>query len=268
MKYLKNFYLSENKIDNSQDLIIDDIKDICLEFSDYEIDYSIKTNMKYYADNISGFDCIVISLKDNKNRFFTISDIEDVLLRLESYLKNTNWKIDCGFPADDTYLSLEHFLVEFSGEELYEMGIYIYHQPNKINESLSHNDLTLDVKDIFLELRDQGYEVDVDMRPQGVDMFSVSVSNDKLFDWKDVKEEFLRSKQMILDNHFSLQKVIVTYYPLGAFNGSGVRVLNRMRTEKFEGSTFSAFTHLVGDTIVEKGGKLYEIAFIFNLNNK
>ena len=268
MKYLKKFYLLENKEINSSDLIINDIEDICLEFIDSQIDYSIKTNMKYYADNIKGFDCIVVTLKDNSNRFFRIPDIEDVLLRLQTFLENTDWKIDCGFPWEDTYLSLEHFLVEFAGEELYEMGIYIYYQPNKITESLSHNDLTLDVKDIFLELRDQGYEVDVDMRPQGVDMFSVSVSNDKLFDWKDVKEEFLRSKQMILDNHFSLQKVIVTYYPLGAFNDSGVRVLNRMRTEKFVGSTFSAFIHLVGHTIVAKGGKLYEIAFIFNLNNK
>lgn len=136
-----------------------------------------------------------------------------------------------------------------------------------IKESILSN-LILDVEDVFLELKDQGYQVDVDMRPQGIDMFSVSVSNDNLFDWKDVKDEFLRSKIICFDHQFSLQKIIVTYYPLGTYNGSGVRVLNRMRTEKFEGSVFSAFVQFWTHELQVKGGKIYEIALIFGTNNK
>ena len=131
----------------------------------------------------------------------------------------------------------------------------------KIFESISNADLELDVKDIFLDLQDAGYDIDIDMRPQGVDMFSVGVSNDKLFDWSDVKEEFLRSKEYITDNGFILDKVVLNYYQFGAYNDVA-RVISRMKTEKFVGSNYPYFLHLV-DELKNKDGKIYELAFIY-----
>ena len=77
MKYLNSFKLFEHT--NPYESIIDDIKDICLEFTDNSIDYEIRTNIHYYQDGISGCDCIMIGLKDNQLRFFTLEDIEDIL---------------------------------------------------------------------------------------------------------------------------------------------------------------------------------------------
>ncbi len=45
-----------------------------------------------------------------------------------------------------------------------------YLKPYILFENVSNRDLELDVKDMLLELEDSGYQVDVDMRPQGVDM--------------------------------------------------------------------------------------------------
>ena len=101
---------------------------------------------------------------------------------------------------------------------------------------------------------DQGYEVDVDLRPQGVDMFSVSVSNDRLFSWNDVKEEFMRSMNIITSSDikpgFILDKTIIS-----------IQGTQGMRTEKIAGSAFSWFLNLAR----ESGSKIYEVTFIYNL---
>ena len=61
-------------------------------------------------------------------------------------------------------------------------------KPYRIFENVSNTDLKLDVEDMLLELEDLRYQVNVDMRPQGVDMFCVEISNDNLFHWS----EFIR----------------------------------------------------------------------------
>ena len=94
MKYLNSFKLFEHT--NPYESIIDDIKDICIEFTDNGIDYEIRNNLHYYKDSINACDCIMITLKDNQQRFFTIEDVEDVLLRFKDFLSGTNWYIDCG----------------------------------------------------------------------------------------------------------------------------------------------------------------------------
>lgn len=137
--------------------------------------------------------------------------------------------------------------------------------PYKLFESTSNKELELDVKDIFIELQDKGFEVEVDLRPQGVDMFSVSICRNNLFSYKDVKEQFERTKDYLEQNSWMLEKIIASYYPKGAFNDHGTKVLNRMRTEKFSGFNFDFFT-LFADSLSEDGSALYEVTFIFNPN--
>ena len=128
MKNLKSYKLFE--MVKPHESIIDDIKDICLEFDDLGIEWSAKPTL-YYSDKVHQSDCITIQLKDTQRRFFGIEDIDETLLRIRDYLIGTDWKIDCGFPSDDTYLSLEDFWDEFIGEELYDMSIFIYHHPDR-----------------------------------------------------------------------------------------------------------------------------------------
>ena len=126
LKYLKSYKLFEsNKID-----ILTDIEDICLELTDYEMLYDIKPNQVYYTtnDHSPSFknECISIKIKDIHSRFFRIEDIEDVILRINNYLENTDWSIDCAFPSDDVYMSLEDFWDEYSGEDFYDLWVFIY----------------------------------------------------------------------------------------------------------------------------------------------
>lgn len=144
MKHLKTYKLFEHS--NPHESIIDVISDICLEFNEVEIDYSIRTNIHYYQDGISGCDCIMISLKDNQQRFFTIDDIKDIILRLKDYLFGSNWHIDFGFPTDDTYLPLEDFLIEFAGEEMYDLNIYIYYKPQVKPIGVRNEDIKVPIK--------------------------------------------------------------------------------------------------------------------------
>ena len=119
MKYIH--YIRESIDDN----IKLDIKDIAIELVDYGFDYETK-DCKYYKDGEHDYECFAIEIKDSKERFFRLEDLSEVLLRIRDYVKNTNYSIDIGIPKDDTYLSLEDFIEEFEGEELYEMEIYIY----------------------------------------------------------------------------------------------------------------------------------------------
>jgi hypothetical protein len=124
MKHLKPYKLFESV---SAD-IKDDIEDILLELTDYHIEYSI-TELKYYKDGIKGEDCLRVYIKDNQDRFFRLEDIMDVLLRIKDYLKDSDYSIDLGIPNSDDYLYIDYFMKEFSGEELYNLNIFIYENP-------------------------------------------------------------------------------------------------------------------------------------------
>jgi len=124
MRYLKSYKLFESV---SADIKAD-IEDMLLELTDYQIDYSV-TELKYYKDGIKGEDCLRVYIKDNQDRFFRLEDIMDVLLRIKDYLKESDYSIDIGIPNSDDYLDIDNFMKEFSGEELYNINIFIYNNP-------------------------------------------------------------------------------------------------------------------------------------------
>ena len=124
MRYLKSYKLFESV---SADIKAD-IEDMLLELTDYHIEYSV-TELKYYKDGIKGEDCLRVYIKDNQNRFFGLEDIMDVLLRIKDYLKESDYSIDLGIPNSDDYLDIDNFMKEFSGEELYNINIFIYNNP-------------------------------------------------------------------------------------------------------------------------------------------
>ena len=124
MRYLKSYKLFESV---STDIKAD-IEDMLLELTDYQIEYSV-TELKYYKDGIKGEDCLRVYIKDNQDRFFRLEDIMDVLLRIKDYLKESDYSIDLGIPNSDDYLDIDDFMREFSGEELYNINIFIYNNP-------------------------------------------------------------------------------------------------------------------------------------------
>ena len=124
MRYLKSYKLFESV---SADIKAD-IEDMLLELTDYQIEYSV-TELKYYKDGIKGEDCLRVYIKDNQDRFFRLEDIMDVLLRIKDYLKDSDYSIDLGIPNSDDYLDIDYFMKEFSGDELYNLNIFIYNNP-------------------------------------------------------------------------------------------------------------------------------------------
>jgi len=127
-----------------------------------------------------------------------------------------------------------------------------YSEPTNENKNL---DLLDDCRDMFLEIQDSGYEVNADMRPDGFDRFSLRVSNDRLFQWVDVKEDFTRAKNYLYQNGWELTKINLHFYgPYG-------------RTKEFmnfSGSTYAYFIHYITEPGFIQKNKIYEIAFIFD----
>ena len=140
MRYLKTYKLFES-IDNNIKL---NIEDILLELDLLHIEYDI-SELNYYKDGINPTDCLRVYIKDNQDRFFRLEDIMDVLLRVKQYLKESDYSIDIGIPNSDDYLDIDYFMEEFSGEELYNINIFIYNNPRI---SFSKRKYTVD-KDIF-----------------------------------------------------------------------------------------------------------------------
>ena len=140
MRYLKSYKLFESI---STD-IKSDIEDMLLELTDYHIEYNV-TELKYYKDGIKGEDCLRVYIKDNQDRFFRLEDIMDVLLRIKDYLKESDYSIDLGIPNSDDYLDIDYFMKEFSGDELYNLNIFIYNNPRisffKRKYTLTGNDI-------------------------------------------------------------------------------------------------------------------------------
>jgi hypothetical protein len=120
MRYLKTYKLFES-IDNNIKL---NIEDILLELDLLQIVYDI-SELNYYKDGINPTDCLRVYIKDNQDRFFSLEDIMDVLLRIKKYLKESDYSIDIGIPNSDDYLDIDNFMKEFSGEELYNINIFI-----------------------------------------------------------------------------------------------------------------------------------------------
>ena len=132
----------------------------------------------------------------------------------------------------------------------------------KLFENVSNSDLALDVKDMLLELEDSGYQVDISMRPSGVDMFCVEISNDRLFQWSDVKEYLTRVKNYTCENGWELTKI-----HLGFFNvklvayGSIIKIMESMN---FAGCNYNYFVQYITEPEFIEKNKIHEISFIFD----
>ena len=113
-----------------------------------------------------------------------------------------------------------------------------------------------DVEDIFIELKDDGYSVEVDIRPQGLEIVSIDVSRDKLFNWLDVKDYFERALDAIDDN-WKLSKIVLVYYP---------QIRGVMKSEKFSGSNLNYFRQFVSNPEFVERNMIFEIAFVFDKN--
>jgi len=124
MRYLKTYKIFESI---SSDIKVD-IEDILLELDLCDIEYTT-SNINYYKNGIDPTDCLRVYIKDNQDRFFRLEDIMDVLLRVKDYLKDSDYSIDIGIPNSDDYLYIDDFMKEFSGEELYNINIFIYYNP-------------------------------------------------------------------------------------------------------------------------------------------
>jgi hypothetical protein len=129
----------------------------------------------------------------------------------------------------------------------------------KVFESISNSELELDVRDMFLELQDSGYQIEVSMRPSGVSMFCVGAGRDELFQWVDVKDYFERAKEYVCENSWTLTKVVVCYYPQGEYNGS-----YRIKTKEFSGYNWNGFIEFVTDSTFIENNMINEIALIFD----
>jgi hypothetical protein len=129
----------------------------------------------------------------------------------------------------------------------------------KVFESISNSELELDVRDMFLELQDSGYQIEVSMRPSGVSMFCVGAGRDELFQWSDVKDYFERAKEYVCDNSWALTKVVVCYYPQGPYNGS-----YSIKTKEFSGYNWNGFIEFVTDYTFIENNMINEVALIFD----
>ena len=125
-----SYYKPNKKVNESKHIDVkSDIEDILLELEDYGIEYST-TDVKYYKDGINPHTCVRVAIKDGKDRFFRLDDIMDVLLRLKDYLKGTKYSIDIGIPNSDDYHTMDKFMEEFRGEELYHIYLFIWRSFN------------------------------------------------------------------------------------------------------------------------------------------
>jgi 4a-hydroxytetrahydrobiopterin dehydratase len=132
-----------------------------------------------------------------------------------------------------------------------------YLKKYKIFESLEQ-----DVEDIFLELKDDGYDVEVDIRPQGLEMVSIDVSRDDLFNWSDVKDYFERCLDAIGDT-WKLGKIVLNYYPQ---RGTDHIIRRHHMSQNFSGSAWNYFRQFVSSPEFVQNNMIYEIAFILDKN--
>ena len=133
-----------------------------------------------------------------------------------------------------------------------------YLKKYKLFESLEQ-----DVEDIFLELKDDGYSVEVDIRPQGLEMVSIDVSRDNLFNWSDVKDYFERCLDAIGDT-WKLGKIVLNYYPQNRRMRESPNL--HLMSQNFSGSGWNYFRHFVSDSKFVENNMIYEIAFVLDKN--
>lgn len=127
--YKPDYDVKESKIVRDSEVNLD-VRDILLELELSEIKYSVG-DFKYYKDKINPYNCILVKLKA-KGKPFNLEEIKDVVLRLEDYLKQTNYSIDVAIPntlltdLETDHYSLKTFMNDFKDEEFIELNLYIW----------------------------------------------------------------------------------------------------------------------------------------------
>ncbi len=119
----------------------------------------------------------------------------------------------------------------------------------RYNESVSEPDYDLieDIKDIFLELRDEEFEFTI--VPIDTKVPSIYICRDMLYNWSDVKEYFDRALEVI-GNNWVLDAIVITYSDKA----------HKMDTGDIEELTFDTYDEL-NNTVID--GMLYEVIFYF-----
>lgn len=128
MKHLKSYKIFEAYSDDLKN----EIERIFLDLEDLEFQFEI-SDKNYYPDNNNrSYDSICVDISDREKRFFELKDIEEVMIRLQTFLNppgvpaTERFFIDLSIPGEGVYLPYELFKKEFSGEELYLLNIFIY----------------------------------------------------------------------------------------------------------------------------------------------
>lgn len=76
----------------------------------------------------------------------------------------------------------------------------------------SNSELVSDVKDIFLDLSDEGFNVDVGSNPSGVNVFYIDINGKFGFNWSEFDNMFIRAKEYIEENsQWKLYEVSIKY---------------------------------------------------------
>ena len=115
--------------DYINDILLDlDLMDIRFDMSECYYHKSLEDSISGVwrdDDRTKSYRALNVSLFDKQRRFFTLEEIEPVLTSLKAWSKG-KYDIDLSWPNEMIYLPFDRFVEEFSGEELYELDIYIF----------------------------------------------------------------------------------------------------------------------------------------------
>ncbi len=202
------------KYNESLEETLQDVRDILLELEDngFVIKFS---NMKQIAKPF--VNVFKISIKSSKAMDFEYDDVKEALLRLSDYLDDKLAFIDVLIPLNQ-YGSYKKFEVtsftedylkckdderyyDFTDQEIMEIEILLkYEHLKKYNESVEEKSFE-DIKDICLELKDNGYEVSYYIFSSHKKM-SIRIDNPRgKIVYDDIKDVLLRLDDYLGDNY-------------------------------------------------------------------
>ncbi len=124
MKHLKAYkvFESSSKLDKNLISEIEDILELELDTKGLVFDSWVGN---YYPSPSIPKESLIVSIQDKDNRFFSPEDIKDTITRLKTFL-GEEYEIHLGIPRELEYGEALEFIDDFSGEELYNLTIYIY----------------------------------------------------------------------------------------------------------------------------------------------
>jgi len=94
--------------------------------------FAEENRKKGITEMVTSYRALKISIQDEEKRFFTLEEISDVLERLKTAcdgnlnINKNKYEIELDWPNEMIYLPFDEFIDEFSGEEFYNLDIYIY----------------------------------------------------------------------------------------------------------------------------------------------